>query len=357
MSPGRGDAQKSMADEDALDAVGDLLRSASVVVTIGPGGVGKTTLAAAMGARAAAEYGRRVLVITIDPARRLAEALGIEKMRAEPVLIPVGEGDGRLWVSMVDMAMSWDRLVHDLAPDANSADALMANPLYRSLTRRFIQSHDYIALDHLADAADDDRYDLVIIDTPPSGHAIDVLDAPDRMIEFFDSRFLRWMTASNRSRMARATARPFLAVAERLLGGRFLAQISEFFWLFLQLQPGFVRRAGAVKARLRADGTTFVLVTVAEQRVVEQTVSLLDDLSDRGLDPALILNNRATPGEPLPSVETVDEIVDEELRVAVMALLDRNGTVVAEALKAPIRLGTAAGPADAGDRRRRLDSG
>jgi anion-transporting ArsA/GET3 family ATPase len=124
----------------------------------------------------------------------LAEALGVSRLTEEPVLVPVGDGAGRLWVLMVDMAKSWDELVVGHAPDPDVSSRLLENALYRTLTRRFVQSHDYIALDHLVTLADQDRYDLVIVDTPPSGHALDLLDAPGRMIEFFESRLLRWLT-------------------------------------------------------------------------------------------------------------------------------------------------------------------
>ena len=226
--------------------------------------MGKTTLGAALAARAVETHHRRVLVVTVDPARRLAQALGVDDVPSEPVLVPTGPGPGRLWALMVDMSRSWDELVRRHGPGGADTEALLANPLYRSLTTRFIQSHDYIALDLMCDLADDDRYDLVVIDTPPSSHAIDVLDAPGRMVEFFDSRLLRWLIAPYRSKVAQVTARPFLAVAERVLGQRFLASIAEFFWLFAQLRPSLVRRAQEVRRRLDDAGTAYVVVATSD---------------------------------------------------------------------------------------------
>jgi anion-transporting ArsA/GET3 family ATPase len=231
---------------------------------------------------------------------------------------------------MVDMARSWDDLVVRHAPDRAAADDLLANKLYRTLTTRFIQSHDYIALDHLCGLAEDDRYDLVVIDTPPSTHAIDVLDAPDRMIGFFGSRLLRWLTAPYRSRLAQLTARPFLAVAERLLGGPFLAQIAQFFWLFSRLQPGFVARARQVSQRLGDPATEYVLATTSEPVAVAQTELLLDELVARNHEPSLIIHNRMAPvpdTEPLPAggrPEWLDRIADESLRAAMEALVARD---------------------------------
>jgi anion-transporting ArsA/GET3 family ATPase len=281
--------------DPGLAAVDDVLATAEVIVMAGPGGVGKTTVAASLGLRAAQHHQRRVVVVTVDPARRLAEALGVARLTEEPVLVPVGEGRGRLWVLMVDMAKSWDELVRSNAPDPSVSDRLLHNGLYRTLTRRFVQSHDYIALDHLVGLADRDRYDLVIVDTPPSGHALDLLDAPGRMIEFFESRLLRWLTAGAGSSLGAVAAKPFLLVAERLLGHDFLAQISEFFTLFAKLRPAFVARAKVVEQRLSDGGTSYVAVTTTSPPVVAGTQDLIDELQRRRLSPGLLVVNRLAP--------------------------------------------------------------
>jgi len=307
--------------QDGASAAADaLLAEASVLVIVGTGGVGKTTLTAALGVRAAQRHGRRVLVVTIDPARRLADALGTGPVSGSPVVVPIESGKGRLWASMVEMASSWDGLVRRLA-STKDARALLANPLYRGLTRGFTQSHAYIALDHLCDMAEDDSYDLILIDTPPSTHAIDVLDAPDLMIEFFDSRLLRWLTAPYRSRLAQATSRPFLAVAERMLGGPFLARIAEFFWLFSKLQPGFVARAKEVKRRLRDPATGYVVITTSDPAAVDQTRLLLDGLTARRHEPSLVIQNRALPA---PDAASLAAISDPSLLVAIEQLIDRD---------------------------------
>lgn len=303
----------------------ELLTSASVLVVVGPGGVGKTTLAAALGCRAVGRHGRRALVVTVDPARRLADTLGVSELPGEPVLVPVPDSTGHLWASMIDMARSWDELVRRLATD-EEAVSLLANPMYRTLTRRFIQSHDYIALDQLCDLSDDERYDLVVVDTPPSSHAIDILDAPDRMIEFFDSRLLRWLTAPYRSRLVQVTARPFLAIAERLLGGPFLARIAEFFWLFSRLQPGFVRRATEVRRRLDDRSTGYVLVTTSDPTSVAQAGQLMDSLEARNHQPSLVIHNRALPrldGDN-ETESGLGSIEDASLRAAIESLLGRD---------------------------------
>ncbi len=284
----------------------ELIESAQLIIVTGPGGVGKTTLSAALAARAAQLHHRRTLVVTVDPARRLADALGLDEFDDEAVLVPVGAGDGRFWARMVDMERSWDALVADLAPDQETADQLLANRLYRTLTQRFVQSHDYIALDQLVGLSNDDRYDLVVIDTPPSVHALDVLDAPERMLDFFASRLLRWLTAPYRNRLVMTAAKPFLAVAERLLGGPFLAEIADFFWLFSKLQPDFVVRATDVRDRLDDPATRYVVVHTAEAVPAQQARELTAELGARGHDVALRLVNRVLPRQ-------IRDIADDQL--------------------------------------------
>lgn len=299
-----------------------LLQEATVLVVVGPGGVGKTTLAAALGARAAKEFERRVLVVTVDPARRLADALGTTGQAEEAVLVPVG-GDGRLWTLMVDMSMSWDRLVTRHAPSSGVRDDLLGNRLYRALTEKFVQSHDYIALDRLVELVDDDTYDLVVIDTPPSTHALGVLDAPDHMINFFGSRLLTWLTAPYRNRLVRAAAAPFLSIAERLLGGAFLAEVADFFWLFSQLQPAFVRRAEQVKATLASPATRYIVAQTPEKQPSLRAAQLGVALRERGLEPAMVLVNRS-PDPAVTQLRTdprIDAITDDSLRTAVLAVV------------------------------------
>jgi anion-transporting ArsA/GET3 family ATPase len=317
-----------------LEALDRMLARDRVLIVAGPGGVGKTTLAAALGLRAARHHGRRVVVVTVDPARRLAEALGVARLTEEAVLVPVG-GEGRMWAVMVDMARSWDRLVEANGPDRGTIERLLDNGLYRSLTRRFIQSHDYIALDHVLSLDDGGRYDLIVVDTPPSAHAIDLLDAPGRMIDFFDSRLLRWLTIGGGSGLAGAAARPFLLLAERLLGRLFLGQIVEFFTLFARLRPALVRRARAVEDRLDASDTSYVVVTSTEPPVVESCQVLIDRLRQRDRDPELLLVNRLAPTLRLeagdrptlvaavPAGPVDGAIEDPSLVAAVTILLDR----------------------------------
>ena len=191
----------------------------------GSGGVGKTTAAAAMAVQAASEIGGRVLVLTVDPARRLADALGVGAIGNEARLVPPEafaasgvEPRGELWAAMLDTKAGWDELIRRHTPNAAVRASVLANPLYQNITGRFVHSHDYLAMDQLHELHASGRFDLIIVDTPPSRNALDVLDAPGRMKEFFGSRLLKWLTLPYRSRLFTAASKPFYQVADRVLG-------------------------------------------------------------------------------------------------------------------------------------------
>ncbi len=286
-----------------LSSLDDVLSSASVVVVTGPGGVGKTSVSAALGVRAALKHGKRVLVVTVDPARRLADALGIHGLTGEAVIVPLPTSEGRLWVKMIDMTAEWGRIVDACAPDVPSAEALKANSLFQSLTTRFVASHDYVALDHLyrsdgagrgADSTDP-NVDLVVIDTPPGQHALDILDAPGRLDRFLSSRLLRWLTAGQAGRFGNLTSRPFLAVAERLLGDAFLTRIVEFFTLFSRLRPQLASRLATIESQMTAEDTAFVTVSSAEQSVLESAAGLCNQAAQRGIAVKSLIVNRVQP--------------------------------------------------------------
>lgn len=242
---------------------------ARLVLVCGSGGTGKTTTAAGVGL-AAARQGRKVLVITVDPARRLAQALGLgDSVRNDEHEVDdpaVRASGGHLTVTMLDTKAGWDDLVRRHAPDAASAERVLSNGLYANITARFVNSHDYIAMEQLHDMHASGRWDLVVIDTPPSRNALDLLDAPGRMREFFGSRLLKWLTVPYRSRLFTSASKPFYQVADRVLGSRFLQDIAEFFVLFQSMEDGFVRRATQVERLLHDDRTTFVVVSTLEDR-------------------------------------------------------------------------------------------
>ena len=279
-----------------------LLAAKEIVVSCGSGGVGKTTTAAAMAAMAAARHGGKVLVLTVDPARRLADALGLKALGNDATRVPASAFDGtghaprgELWAAMLDTKQSWDDLVARHAPDRRTARRILENKLYENVAGRFVQSHEYIAMERLYDLHSGGTYDLIVVDTPPSRNALDFLEAPERMADFFSSRFLRILTAPARSRVVNLASRPFFTVADRVLGSQFLHDIAEFFSLFQTMAPGFVERARAVSRLLRDHRTTYVVVSTLEAAPLSEAEQFAAALRARGFHLGAVVLNRVLP--------------------------------------------------------------
>ncbi len=311
-----------------------LLAAKEIVVSCGSGGVGKTTTAAAAAAMAATHLGGKVLVLTVDPARRLANALGLEQFgnvetRVHPdAFAEVGVAPrGELWAAMLDTKESWDDLVRTHAPDDATRDAILDNQLYQNISGRFVQSHDYIAMERLYEIHASGRYDLIVVDTPPTRNAIDFLEAPDRMADFFSSRLLRWLIAPYRSRVVNAASKPFYSVADRILGTQFLQDIAEFFILFQTMYDGFVERARAVSRLLEDKRTTFVVVSTLESAPVREAEFFIGALAQRNLHLGAVVLNKVLPAY----------------------LLDPGAAAVAEQMGADPAALRAALPGDVGD--------
>jgi len=282
--------------------VGQLLAAKDIVIACGPGGVGKTTTAASLAATAVVEDGGRVLVLTVDPARRLADALGLKGIGNDEVRIPdevftdaAARPRGQLWAAMLDTKQSWDDLIRAHAPDEATREQILANPLYQNISGRFVQSHDYIAMERLYEIHCEGNYDLIVVDTPPTRNALDFLDAPQRMADFFSSRLLRWLIVPYRSRVVNMASRPFYQVADRILGTQFLADISEFFILFQSMYKGFVERAEAVTRLLSDRRTTFMVVSTLEATPVREAEFFSAELTARKLHLGAIVLNKVLP--------------------------------------------------------------
>jgi len=325
-----------------------LLATREVVVFCGSGGVGKTTTAAAAALAATVRLGGRVLVLTIDPARRLANALGlsgignVERRVPDDVMRAAGlEPRGELYAAMLDTKASWDDLVLRHAPDEETAYRILENRLYVNLTSRFVQSHDYIAMERLYDLHATGRYDLIVVDTPPTRNAIDFLEAPERMAEFFGGRLLRWLTMPYRiggrrgARLVNFASRPFYQMADRILGSQFLQDIGEFFLNFQTMEDGFRRRASAVQQLLHDQRSAFVVVTTLESAPLREARFFCDALTERKFHlGALILNKtlpaylRSVDGRNAAEAILVDApaIADALAGLAAPAFEDREGT-------------------------------
>jgi anion-transporting ArsA/GET3 family ATPase len=279
-----------------LDArVHAMLRDSRMIIVCGPGGVGKTTSAAALGVVAATHFDKRVLVLTVDPARRLATALGLEALGNLEVPVALDGAQGSLTMAMIDTKSSWDDMVRRHAPDADTRDRVLANDLYKTLTSRFVHSHDYVVTERLCDARESGSFDLVIVDTPPSRSALSVLDAPRRMEQFFGSRLLRLLTGPSQSRLLSLASRPFFLVADRILGAAFLSDIAEFFTLFRTMEAPIVARSRRVGALLSDPATSYLVVTSAEPVAMSEAGFLVDALRGRRHRLEAVLANRLVP--------------------------------------------------------------
>ena len=283
-----------------------LLASREVVIFCGAGGVGKTSVAAASAVAAATRIGGKVLVLTIDPARRLADALGIDAIgnierRVDLKSYTDEEPRGELSAAMLDTKRSWDELVLRHAPDEETAYRILDNRLYHNVTARFVQSHDYIAMERLFDLHASGVYDLIVIDTPPTRNAIDFLEAPARMSEFFGGRLLRWLTMPYRisgargARMINVASRPFYQLADRILGSQFLQDIAEFFLNFQSMYAGFEERAKSVEQLLHDRRTTFVVVTTLEGAPLREAEQFCEELTTRGFHLGALVLNKTLP--------------------------------------------------------------
>jgi anion-transporting ArsA/GET3 family ATPase len=317
--PERGRSDMAGRPPGGSGTMDGLLANKEIVVACGPGGVGKTTTAAAAAVMAAVRHGSKVLVLTVDPAKRLANALGLDGIGNTEHRVPdeafraAGlKPRGQLWAAMLDTKESWDDLIRRHAPDRQTREEILANPLYQNISGRFVQSHDYIAMERLYEIHSESDYDLIVVDTPPTRNALDFLDAPQRMADFFSSRLLRWLIVPYRSRLVNAATKPFYSIADRILGTEFLADISEFFILFQSMYDGFVERSEAVGRLLSDRRTTFLVVSTLEAVPLREAEFFAEQLTSRHLHLGAIVLNKVLPDYlRSPTGATASEAIKE----------------------------------------------
>ena len=333
---GRDAAPASGVDVDALLADS----GTGIIVCCGSGGVGKTTTAAALGVRAA-EAGRCVVVLTIDPARRLAQSLGLTELDNVPRPV-AGVGDdagGSLDAMMLDMKRTFDEVVEAHSTPEKAAQVL-ANPFYQSVSSSFAGTQEYMAMEKLgqlrAQAERDGTWDLIVVDTPPSRSALDFLDAPKRLGSFLDGRFIRLLTAP-----ARAGGKAYLkvfsvgatvtaATLSRVLGGQLLSDVQTFVAALDTMFGGFRERADVTYALLKEPTTAFVVVAAPERDALREAAYFVDRLESEGM--------------PLAGV-----VVNRMQALAAPALSGSRAAAAAEQLEDRLAGGTAAADAEAGD--------
>jgi len=289
------------------------LEGMRVVVCAGSGGVGKTTTSAAI-AMGLAARGARVCVVTIDPAKRLADALGIEQLGSEPRRVDdarfAGHGiviAGELWAMMLDPKRTFDELIERLAPDARTRDEILSNRIYRELSGAVAGSQEFTAVAKLYDLDRSGQFDVIVLDTPPSRNALDFLDAPDRLTGFLEGRALRLFLAPTglaAKVVGRGTSVVF-GVLRRVTGVDLMNDLSVFFTALSTVLDGFRERAAGVKALLADGATAFLIVTSPEREPVAEAIFFRGKLREAGMPFGGLVVNRVHP--LAEGAEEVDE--------------------------------------------------
>jgi anion-transporting ArsA/GET3 family ATPase len=279
-------------------SIAELLEGKRVCVCCGSGGVGKTTTSAAIALGLAAE-GAKVAVVTIDPARRLADALGLEQLqneprRVEPARLDAFEVKGELWAMMLDPKRTFDELIDRVAPDAERAREIKANRVYRELSTAVSGSQEFTAVAKLYDLDRDRDFDVLVLDTPPSRSALDFLDAPGRLTSFLEGRALKAFVRPTGlgMRIVGRGAAPVLAALRRVTGVDLLADLSTFFALLGDMTEDFSTRAVEVEKMLTAPETAFMLITTSERAPIDEAIWFRRSLEGSGLPFTGVVVNR-----------------------------------------------------------------
>ena len=276
-----------------------LLAESRVAVVAGSGGVGKTTMSAAI-AMHAALLGRRVVVVTIDPAKRLADALGFgagATIGNDPVRIPLHDAEGELWAVMLDTRTTFDALVDRYSPNPEQAERIRANLFYRNISGALSGTQEYMAAEKLFELHGDPRFDLVVVDTPPTRQALDFLSAPARLRRFIDHPLYRVVIAPSSIglRAVGAVSQPVLRTIARVVGAKALDDALAFFRAFQGLDAGFRERAHDVDRVLHDSATTYVVVTSGQPEPVAEATYFMEQLESQGVAASLIVANRLMP--------------------------------------------------------------
>jgi anion-transporting ArsA/GET3 family ATPase len=281
-------------------SIAELLTDKRICVCSGSGGVGKTTSAAAIALGMAAQ-GAKVAVVTIDPAQRLANALGVEELPNEPHRVEPArltraglEIEGELWAMMLDPKRTFDELIDRIAPDAARAEEIKANRVYRELSSAVSGSQEFTAVAKLYDLDQEHEFDLLVLDTPPSRNALDFLEAPQRLSSFFEGSTLKTLAkpAGRGIKVLGRSATPLLAALRRVTGVDLLTDVGTFFGLLGDMTADFTLRARQVEELLRAPTTAFILVTSPEREPIEEAIWFHRTLEESGMPFAGVIVNR-----------------------------------------------------------------
>lgn len=323
-----------------------------IVIVGGSGGVGKTSISAALGIKSA-QQGGKTLVLTIDPARRLAGALGLSQLQDEPVEITSKlrcaglETRGQLFAMMLDVETTMNRVVRACAADPKQQNAILQNPIYSSIAKRLSGSQEFASMQRLQDIVRAKRFDRVILDTPPSTHALDFLSAPQRLADFFDSRVLSvFSKAARRSNRNFKLVRGLLLRAlDRLTGEGVIRDMAEFFVVAEPLLKHFEQQAGVVGALLRSDSTKFVVVSGPSRPQLKEALGFQNALSTLHIAAGAVIVNRCLeplgpeqPREPRSNENSLESRVEHWYHLWELKARDQSDAVTQfeQACEAPV---------------------
>lgn len=286
-----------------------------VVICCGAGGVGKTTTAAAM-ALHAAEHGRTVAVLTIDPARRLAQSLGMNELTNDPQPVEI-EGTGSLDAMMLDMRRTFDDMVQEYSTPERAA-AIMSNSFYQTVAESFSGTQEYMAMEKLGKLLETNRWDLIVVDTPPSRNALDFLDAPQRLGSFLSGRLMKILVGGGRGVGRMVTGAMSLAMrgVSTIIGGEMLRDVAMFVQSLDSMFGGFQDRALKTYQLLKQPGTRFAVVSAAEPDALREAAFFVDRLSEESMPLAGLILNRTHPnltGIPEEAALVAVEKTDDDL--------------------------------------------
>jgi anion-transporting ArsA/GET3 family ATPase len=289
------DATVEASGHAAPATIEELVARAEIVICCGSGGVGKTTSAAVLALRAA-QQGRRAVVVTIDPARRLADALGLDGIGNTATRIE-GPWAGELSAVMLDTKSTFDSVVARYAGDDEQAERILSNRFYRNISGALSGTQEYMAMEKLYELQADDAFDVVVVDTPPSRHALDFLDAPRNLTRFLDHRLYRVLTAPTRGVMkaVNAAAVSFVRSVSKIVGAEVFDDAIAFFQAFEGMEEGFRERADAVLQLLDDPRTAFVLVASPRRDTVAEAHYFADRLGEADIPVAALIVNKVHP--------------------------------------------------------------
>jgi len=317
------DAESDPQPLAARHELADLVEERSVVICCGSGGVGKTTVAAAF-ALEAARRGRRACVVTIDPARRLADALGLDSLSNSPKKIE-GPWSGELSALMLDPKGTFDDLVRRYASSAEQAESILSNRLYRNLTSALSGTQEYMAIEKLYELVQEDAYDIVVVDTPPTRNAIDFLDAPRRLTRFLGHRLFQLLLMPTRAylRAVSVAMQGLLRTLSKVAGADIVQDAIAFFQAFEGMEEGFRLRAEHMRRLLAKRTTAFVLVTAPRSDTVDEAGWFADKLNESGLAVEGLVVNRMHPVfSPRPGGDAILELPEAPPGSALEALVE-----------------------------------